>query len=99
MLRVLALEETVQGYLGYGVQGVGSVWKPVWQRAPRPGLEGNGAGLVLIPRIADFGVAIAGSALPSAKRTKRTFSAGQPTGCYAGQNGHGRNSPDRRFLP
>lgn len=99
MLRVLALEETVQGYLGYGVQGVGSVWKPVWQRDPRPGLEGNGAGLVLIPRIANFGVAIAGSVLPSAKRTKRTFSAGQPTGCYAGQNGHGRNSPDRRFLP
>jgi hypothetical protein len=70
MLRVLALEETVQGYLGYGVQGVGSVWKPVWQRDPRPGLEGNGARLALIPRIANFGVTIAASVLPSAKRTK-----------------------------
>jgi hypothetical protein len=70
MLRVLALEETVQGYLGYGVQGVDPAWKPAWQRDPRPGLEGNGARLALIPRIANFGVTIAGSVLPSAKRAK-----------------------------
>jgi len=45
MLRVLALEETVQGYLGYGVQGVGSVWKPVWQRDPQARSRGQWRGI------------------------------------------------------